>query len=177
MWSFLHSNYPQEPAYIRGIEIGLIGIVAGLVMLRWGILATLIWHYTVDATLGSLLLLRSASPYLRISGALVAGAALIPLAYCGVMYLKRGGFEVRKDLLNRANPLPAPKEAEAPDSEEKITHAISSGYRAMPQRYIWTLILCGVAGIAVLATIHPTRLAILCARRWTHVKPPQQRMM
>jgi len=40
MWSFLHSNYPQEPPYIRGIEIGLFGIVAGLVMLRWGILAT-----------------------------------------------------------------------------------------------------------------------------------------
>jgi membrane protease YdiL (CAAX protease family) len=41
-WSFLHSAYPQEPGYIRGIEVGLIGIVAGLVMLRWGIVATLI---------------------------------------------------------------------------------------------------------------------------------------
>ncbi|HTT33083.1 MAG TPA: CPBP family intramembrane glutamic endopeptidase, partial [Methylomirabilota bacterium] len=37
LWSFLHSNYPQEPAYTRGIEIGIIGIIAGLVMLRWGI--------------------------------------------------------------------------------------------------------------------------------------------
>jgi len=158
MWSFLHANYPQEPAYIRGIEIGLIGIVAGLVMLRWGILATLIWHYTVDATLGSLLLLRSASPYLRISGALVAGAALIPLAYCGVMYLKRGGFEVREKLLNSADPLPTPKESEARDSEDKVTHAISAGYHAIPQRYIWTLILCGVAGIAVYATTHPHKI-------------------
>src|SRR4029077_677555 len=43
LWSFLHSNYSQEPAYIRGIEIGLVGIVAGVVMLRWGIVATLIW--------------------------------------------------------------------------------------------------------------------------------------
>ena len=58
-WGFLHSNYPQEPAYIRGIEVGLIGIVAGLVMLRWGIWATLTWHYTVDAFLISTSLLRS----------------------------------------------------------------------------------------------------------------------
>jgi membrane protease YdiL (CAAX protease family) len=154
MWSFLHANYPQEPAYIRGIEIGIIGIVAGLVMLRWGILATLIWHYTVDATLGSLLLLRSASPYLRISGALVAGAALIPLAYCAVMYLKRGGFEIREDLLNGADPLPAPQEIEAPTTIETVADEISSGYQSIPRRYIWTLVLCGIAGIALVASTH-----------------------
>jgi membrane protease YdiL (CAAX protease family) len=152
MWSFLHANYPQEPAYIRGIEIGLIGIAAGLVMLRWGILATLVWHYTVDATLGSLLLLRSASPYLRISGALVAGAAFIPLAYCGVMYLKRGGFEVREDLLNGADPLPAPQEQEAPTAVEKVADAIAAAYQSISRRYTWALILCGVAGIAVFAS-------------------------
>jgi membrane protease YdiL (CAAX protease family) len=154
MWSFLHSNYPQEPAYIRGIEIGLIGIVAGLVMLRWGILATLVWHYTVDATLGSLLLLRSASPYLRISGALVAGAAFIPLAYCAVMYFKRGGFEVREDLLNSADPLPAPQEREASATIETVADEISSGYQSIPRRYVITLVLCGIAGIAIVASTH-----------------------
>jgi len=75
LWSFLHSNYPQEPPYIRGIEIGIIGIVAGMVMLRWGIIATLIWHYTVDALLVGLLLIRSNSLYFKISGAVVAAAA------------------------------------------------------------------------------------------------------
>jgi membrane protease YdiL (CAAX protease family) len=158
MWSFLHSNYPQEPAYIRGIEIGLIGIVAGLVMLRWGILATLVWHYTVDATLGSLLLLRSASPYLRISGALVAGAAFIPLIYCGLMYLKRGGFEVREDLLNSADPLPAPPEREAPTTVETVADTISAGYQSIPSRYVWTLILCGIAGIALVAATHSPKV-------------------
>jgi membrane protease YdiL (CAAX protease family) len=74
-WSFLHSAYPQEPGYIRGIEVGLIGIVAGLVMLRWGIVATLIWHYTVDASLVGMLLIRSHNPYFKISG-IVVGLAL-----------------------------------------------------------------------------------------------------
>ena len=110
-WSFLHSNYPQEPPYIRGIEIGLIGIVAGLVMLRWGILTTLVWHYTVDAGLISMLLLRSSSLYFRVSGAVVGAGALIPLAIAGVLYLARGGFEPAETMLNGVATAEETKEA------------------------------------------------------------------
>jgi len=106
LWGFLHSNYPQEPAYIRGIEVGLIGVVAGLVILRYGIVATLIWHYTVDASLVGLLLIRSDNVYFRISGVVVALAALAPLAYSGISCLLRGEFEQVEDLLNRAEPAP-----------------------------------------------------------------------
>src|SRR5256886_14611615 len=79
LWGFLHSNYPQEPAYIRGVEVGLIGIVAGIVMLRYGILSTLIWHYTVDASLVGLFLVRSVNVYFKISGVIVGLAAAAPL--------------------------------------------------------------------------------------------------
>ena len=99
-WSFLHSAYPQEPGYIRGIEVGLIGIVAGLVMLRWGIVATLIWHYTVDASLVGLLLIRSDNLYYKASGIVVGLAAVAPLAWSGISYLLRGSFEPVDDLLN-----------------------------------------------------------------------------
>jgi len=99
-WSFLHSAYPQEPGYIRGIEVGMIGIVAGLVMLRWGIVATLIWHYTVDASLVGLLLIRSDNPYYKTSGIVVGLAAVAPLAWSGISYLLRGSFEPVDDLLN-----------------------------------------------------------------------------
>ncbi len=105
-WSFLHSAYPQEPGYIRGIEVGVIGIVAGLVMLRWGIVATLIWHYTVDASLVGLLLIRSDNLYFKISGIVVGLAAAAPLLFSGVLYLTRGHFENVQDLLNRAEPAP-----------------------------------------------------------------------
>ena len=105
-WSFLHSAYPQEPGYIRGIEVGIIGIVAGLVMLRWGIVATLIWHYTVDASLVGLLLIRSDNLYFKISGIVVGLAALAPLLFSGVLYIARGRFENVDDLLNQADPAP-----------------------------------------------------------------------
>ncbi len=115
LWGFLHSNYPQEPAYIRGVEVGLIGIVAGLVMLRWGILATLIWHYTVDASLVGLFLVRSDNLYFKISGVVVGLAAVAPLLVSALSYLRRGQFEDVDDLKNIAESLgiEAPAEVEA----------------------------------------------------------------
>jgi hypothetical protein len=56
--------------------------------LRWGILATLVWHYTVDASLVGLLLIRSSSLYFRISGLVVGLAVLIPF---GIAVYSRGG--------------------------------------------------------------------------------------
>jgi membrane protease YdiL (CAAX protease family) len=150
MWSFLHSNYPQEPAYVRGIEIGIMGIIAGLVMLRWGILATLVWHYTVDATFGTLLLIRSANPYFRVSGVLVAGAAFIPILFAGLTYLRRGGFAVDERVLNSADPLQTAPEIEAAAVEQQAQPAITANYRAMSRKIILALAVCGIAGILLL---------------------------
>ncbi len=166
-WGFLHSNYPQEPAYIRGIEVGLMGVLAGLVMLRWGIWATLTWHYTVDAFLISTSLLRSQGAYLRVSGAMVGGAALIPIAIAGISYLSRGSFEPEADLLNAVRPLAlAPEHLEDAAAVATSTErwdpasasSASSGadhagpiYAAISSRAMLILIACGVLGVAVLA--------------------------
>jgi membrane protease YdiL (CAAX protease family) len=161
-WGFLHSNYPQEPAYIRGLEVGLIGIVAGLVMLRWGIWATLIWHYTVDAFLISTSLLRSHGAYLRVSGAVVGGAALIPLAIAALSYISRGVFVVDGSLLNRAYPLGGPPiesaqiAAEAAPPERSASVAVPdlpASSTAMSARSLAVLVACGIAGVALLAGV------------------------
>jgi membrane protease YdiL (CAAX protease family) len=162
-WGFLHSNYPQEPAYIRGVEVGLIGIVAGLVMLRWGIWATLIWHYTVDAFLISTSLLRSHGAYLRVSGAVVGSAALIPLAIAAYSYVSRGGFVTDASLLNSARPIggppidashlgsaqPAPETPQAPAAALDL----SGRYAAMPSRALAVLIASGLLGVILLAGV------------------------
>jgi membrane protease YdiL (CAAX protease family) len=152
-WGFLHSNYPQEPAYIRGLEVGLIGIVAGLVMLRWGIWATLIWHYTVDAFLISTSLLRSEGMYLRVSGAIVGGAALIPLAVAGISYLSRGRFEADEGLRNSARPLPLPRVDATSSATQEAAAETSPGYRALSSRTLAVLVACGVLGVALLAGV------------------------
>jgi membrane protease YdiL (CAAX protease family) len=161
-WGFLHSNYPQEPAYIRGVEVGLIGIVAGLVMFRWGIWATLTWHYTVDAFLISTSLLRSEGIYLRVSGAIVGGAALIPLAIAAISYLSRGGFETDQELLNSARPLSASQAGPMTETAEVVAPEIapesgaaeaSPGFAPMSSRTLAVLAICGVLGLALLVGV------------------------
>src|SRR6266850_2893560 len=144
LWGFLHSNYPQEPAYIRGVEVGLIGIVAGMVMLRWGILSTLIWHYTVDASLVGLFLVRSDNLYFKASGIVVGLAAAAPLLFSAISYLSRGTFEPVEDLLNQAAPAPKITLAAAP---QESTAAVSTQrYDALSARMLVFLTVCLVAG-------------------------------
>jgi Type II CAAX prenyl endopeptidase Rce1-like len=153
MWSFLHSNYPQEPPYIRGVEIGLFGIVAGLVMLRWGILATLVWHYTVDASLVGLLLVRSNSLYFKVSGIAVGLAAAAPLLFAAISYLSRGRFEPDEDLLNQAAPVPKITLTAAP--EEVAAAVRTRRYDALSSGMLALLAVCLVAGVALAWKLKP----------------------
>lgn len=155
LWSFLHSNYPQEPAYTRGIEIGLIGIVAGIVMLRWGILATLIWHYTVDASLVGLFLLRSNSLYFKVSGAIVAAAALAPLLFAGLSYLARGGFEADEGLRNSATP---PPNLDLAMAQPPASAAGARRYDALAPRMIALLAACLIAGGLIAWRLKPASI-------------------
>ncbi len=92
IWGFGHAAYPNQPFYIRGVEVGVAGILMGLLMLRYGVLPLLVWHFTVDATYTALLMLRSGNAYYVVSGAIAAGILLAPLAAAVVMYVRRGGF-------------------------------------------------------------------------------------
>ena len=117
-WGFGHAGYPQQPFYIRGVEVGIGGVALGLIMLRWGILPTLVWHYSVDAMYSAMLLLRSPSPYLRFSGAASAGIMVLPVALALIAYWRRGSFEPAMGLTNAQEttaveqPLEVEREAE-----------------------------------------------------------------
>jgi membrane protease YdiL (CAAX protease family) len=152
-WSFLHTNYPQEPPYIRGLEVGIMGIATGLVMLRWGIIATLVWHYTFDASQVGLLLIRSNSLYFKISGIVVGAAALAPLAFAGISYLARGGFEADEDLLNGAMPAPDTSFTRVPARLEPAPAA--RRYEPLTVAMTGFLAACVVAGSVLTWKLEP----------------------
>jgi hypothetical protein len=135
IWGFLHAAYPNQPFFIRGLEVGLAGIVTGLIMLRFGILATLIWHYSVDALYTAFLLLRSPNHYLMVSGAVSAGIMLIPLLVALIAYWRTGTFSEDESLSNAQEGISRPVRKEVVEAEAALV------YQPLSQK---RLILAGV---------------------------------
>jgi hypothetical protein len=100
IWGFGHSTYPNQPFYIRGVEVGCAGVVIGFVMLRFGVVPLLVWHFTVDALYTALVLLRSGNAYYVASGAVASGILLLPLIGSLILYARRGGFASSAGLTN-----------------------------------------------------------------------------
>jgi membrane protease YdiL (CAAX protease family) len=149
IWGFGHATYPQQPYWIRGVEVGIGGVALGLIMLRWGILPTLVWHYSVDAMYTALLLLRSHHPYFVFSGAASAGIMVLPVVVAGIAYLRRGGFEPEPE---RAPD--APVEIPAPSPEPPVPVPESSPYLVSSRRRRWASVFIVIVGAAATVSQH-----------------------
>jgi membrane protease YdiL (CAAX protease family) len=145
MWGFLHAAYPNQPFFIRGVEVGMAGIIVGVLMLRFGILATLIWHYSVDAIYTAFLLLRSSNNYLMISGLATAGIMLVPFVISLVAYLRAGSFTEEEALTNQSQGI-----SRAPQREAALQPEKPLAYRSLDRR---RLILAGVLTAALLGVL------------------------
>jgi len=168
IWGFGHAGYPQQPFYIRGVEVGIGGVALGIVMLRFGILPTLVWHYSVDAMYSAMLLVRSESLYFKLSGLGAAGIMVLPVLIALVAYWRKGGFAPETGLLNRDDaaephaPLGTPADAQpgggyapgADSSGEPAGEAAppdSAPYRPLGVRLRWAGAAAFVLGLASLA--------------------------
>lgn len=138
IWGFAHANYPQQPFYIRGLEVGLAGVLIGVIMLRFGILATLVWHYCVDALYTAVLLIRSGNLYFILTAAVGCGLLLAPLLIAWIAYLRKGGFQSETDLSNAEEGLQ--RVESQPELQSPEWPAIS--YQRLPlNRIAWGLLI------------------------------------
>ena len=133
IWGFGHVAYPNQPFYIRGVEVGIAGVVIGALMYRYGLLGLLIWHYTVDALYTAFLLFRSGNPYYIFSAGLASLIFVIPAVAAMVLYRRNGGFVVDDDLSNAAiGTAAAPQVAEEVRAvEPEVTSSVPVTGRAL----------------------------------------------
>jgi len=116
IWGFGHATYPNQPFYIRGVEVGCAGVLIGFLMMRFGILPLLIWHYTVDALYTAMLLLRSGNNYYIVSGGLASLVFAIPMLISIALYIRNKGFVPDDDLSNESIPIkPVPERIAEPE--------------------------------------------------------------
>ncbi|HEV8130067.1 MAG TPA: CPBP family intramembrane glutamic endopeptidase, partial [Acidobacteriota bacterium] len=153
IWGFGHSNYPQQPAWIRGVEVGLVGVILGFVMLRFGILATLVAHYTYNAATISLLLFRSKNLYFMIAGGLVVDAVLIPLTIAAALYWQHRRFASDPQLFNAtlrvAPPVPAAERAEEAPAATRPAALKEALYVPLSKTKLALAAVAGLLGLAV----------------------------
>lgn len=149
IWGFAHAGYPNQPFWVRGVEVGLAGVVVGVVMLRRDLFPLLVWHFTVDAVYTSLLLVRSSSPYFVVSGLLSAGALLLPLVVAGALAWRRGGFVPESGLTNGEVGSAPPPSCGATDEAP-----VFAPPRPLPPRAV----VAGLAGASALVLLGATVL-------------------
>ncbi|RKY56511.1 MAG: hypothetical protein DRP89_01200, partial [Candidatus Neomarinimicrobiota bacterium] len=139
IWGFAHANYPNQPFWIRGVEVSIFGIIIGVVFLKLNILAVLVWHYTVDALYSSLILIRTGNTYLVISGALAAGIMLIPLLYNLIMYIKNGRFASSRSITNEIEGT-----VKLVEVEEKVKVIPEIKYKPLSKKRLRTGVILGL---------------------------------
>jgi len=165
VWGFGHATYPNQPFFIRGLEVGLIGVLLGFLLFRFGLLPLLIWHYTVDALYTALLLFKSGNAYYVISAGLASLGFAIPMLIAIALYIRNRGFIPDDDLSNAAIPIqPAPERA--PREAEPIAYPPA---QAVTQARL--LACAGVVAIAiVLAFARPASVSDVVDYRITGEK-------
>ena len=147
VWGFLHSNYPQEPIFIRGLEVSLVGIAYGYVFVQYGIMATMVSHFTYNALAGGNFFLRSDNSYLILCALIVLLLPFIPLVMAGLMRLR--GKTLAS--LNEVTETPLHKWKFSPKTVNASWNSLKQYPRFMPvSKWIFAILGVGAFGATAL---------------------------
>jgi len=107
LWGSLHATYPQQPFYVRAIEVGIGGLASGLLFVRYGLIPVILIHYTGNAAIAGILFWLSGRPDLKASAVI---AVCLPL----VLTVIRLGLRGQPSQVRLAPAPTSPAAAEAP---------------------------------------------------------------
>ncbi|MFN8553959.1 MAG: hypothetical protein U0103_20990 [Candidatus Obscuribacterales bacterium] len=101
-WAFMHSNYPQEPPYARGVELTVVGFFYGTILRYFGVFPCIFSHNLIDTFLGLEPLFASSIPTMRLSAFLALTPFLALAAGSLILRAKRGEFTDEDSISNKA---------------------------------------------------------------------------
>lgn len=109
-----HANYPQQPAYARVVELTVPALLWGVVYLYFGLVPTILSHFTYNLSLLSIPLFASSAPGILLDRVVVVAAGLAPLLVVVGARLKVGARAKAPEwAYNRAWKPPAVEEPDA----------------------------------------------------------------
>lgn len=142
-WAFMHSDYPQEPAYARGVELTVVGIFYGHVLKRFGVLPCILSHFTYDAFLGITPLLFSRSAAAVASGVAACSPGIVALGYSWWLCRKHGLSSDDSSLLN------ANIGVRLLDKQADVPEGTIIKYFALPSKRLYALLLSAITLFAL----------------------------
>jgi len=138
-WGFMHSNYPQQPCYARGLELTIEGMFDGWLLSRFGLFACIVSHYCFDA-FQCVIPLLTAPTLLKLSAGLPFLPIIIAITYSSIMYRKHKSKD--KSLLNKT--IAAPKISA---QIEVVQTDLSDIYKGLSHKMRWALICFTIIGL------------------------------
>jgi hypothetical protein len=121
-WAFMHSDYPQEPAYARGVELTIGGLFYGYILRRYGLLATMLAHYTYDAFLGVTPLFGSNLLSDKLSALVAVAPGVVALAVSRWLIKRRGILEDESTITNAALPSERRTDVFGPEPDQHFNY-------------------------------------------------------
>jgi hypothetical protein len=109
-WAFMHSNYPQEPAYARGLELTAVGLLYGFILRKYGLLPCIVSHFVFDAFLSVNPLMSSTILSLKLSS-LIAYCPFLAALAAGAWLVKTRGWAAEDEHFNSKIPIAQVSEA------------------------------------------------------------------
>ena len=121
VFGFAHASYASWPAYSRGVELFAEAVLWALVFLRFGLVPTVVCHFTFDLFLFGLFAMAGDAPAYRVTLAVVLAVMLAPAVFVVWTRWRRGARAVSWETVTFGAWRPA--EAVAP--EESSTELAS----------------------------------------------------